>query len=59
MVDYDEIRRRDDDIRDRHMLEFYKVRAELDRDLKRKLKRLYIGAIVVFLLLCLFLYIMI
>lgn len=56
MVDYDEIRRRDDDIRDRHMLELAKEHAELDRKLKRKIQLIYFGGFIIFILLCLFIF---
>jgi hypothetical protein len=54
MVEYDEIRRHDDEIRDRHRQELDKVHTELDRDLKRKLRRLYIVSFIVFVLMCIF-----
>ena len=56
MVDYDEIRRRDDEIRDQHMLELAKVHTELNRKLKRKLQLIYIGGFIIVLLLCLFIF---
>lgn len=54
MVDYDEIRRRDDEIRDRHYAELAKVHAKLDRDLKRNILIGCIFAFVIFVSLYLY-----
>lgn len=56
MVDYDEMRRRDDDIRDQHMLELAKVHSQLERKLRRKIQLIYISGFIVLLLFFLFIF---
>lgn len=53
MVDYSEIRRRDDEIRDKHYQEMRRLNEEREKDLKCKLRRIYIGGFVIFALMCL------
>jgi len=49
-----EIRMTNEEIRNRHYLEFDNKLYELDKDLKRKLYRVYIVGFVMFVLICLF-----
>lgn len=52
MGNYDEIRRRDDEIRDKYYQELRKTHEALNKDLNRKLRRLYIGGFIIFVLMC-------